>query len=74
MIHSFLLIGQSNAAGCSRDEYLQKNVSPEQYAKYENGFDNVYEMLTLDANMDVMAILDAVMKSNESKKEEKISD
>ena len=40
----------------------------------EGGFDNVYEMLTLDANMDVMAILDAVMKSNESKKEEKISD
>ena len=36
------LAGQSNAAGCSRDEYLQKNVSPEQYAKYENGFDNVY--------------------------------
>ena len=36
------LAGQSNAAGCSRDEYLQKNVSPEQYEKYENGFDNVY--------------------------------
>ena len=37
-----LLAGQSNAAGCSRDEYLQQNVSPEQYAKYEDGFDNVY--------------------------------
>jgi hypothetical protein len=36
------LAGQSNAAGCSRDEYLQKNVPPEQYEKYENGFDNVY--------------------------------
>lgn len=37
-----LLAGQSNAAGCSRDEYLQKNVSPEQYEKYADGFDNVY--------------------------------
>ena len=37
-----LLAGQSNAAGCSRDEYLQKNLSPEQYEKYANGFDNVY--------------------------------
>ena len=37
-----LLAGQSNAAGCSRDEYLQKNVSPEQYEKYTDGFDNVY--------------------------------
>lgn len=37
-----LLAGQSNAAGCSRDEYLQKNTSPEQYQKYEDGFDNVY--------------------------------
>lgn len=36
------LAGQSNAAGCSRDEYLQQNVSPEQYEKYEDGFDNVY--------------------------------
>ena len=37
-----LLAGQSNAAGCSRDEYLQKNVSEEQYARYKKGFDNVY--------------------------------
>ena len=40
----------------------------------EQGFDNVFEMLTLDANMDVMAILDAVIKSTKSGKEEKISD
>lgn len=40
----------------------------------EQGFDNVAEMLTLDANMDVMAILDAVIKSTKSGKEEKISD
>ncbi len=37
-----LLGGQSNASGCSRDDYLQKNVSPEKYEKYKNGFDNVY--------------------------------
>ena len=37
-----LLAGQSNAAGCSRDEYLKMNVTPEEYAKYEDGFDNVY--------------------------------
>ena len=37
-----LLAGQSNAAGCSHDAYLQKNVTPEQYAEYERGYDNVY--------------------------------
>ena len=37
-----LLGGQSNASGCSHDEYLQKNVSAEQYEEYENGYDNVY--------------------------------
>ena len=37
-----LLGGQSNASGCSRDDYLQKNISAEQYAEYENGYDNVY--------------------------------
>lgn len=37
-----LLGGQSNASGCSFDEYLQKNVSAEKYAEYENGYDNVY--------------------------------
>ena len=37
-----LLGGQSNASGCSRDEYLQKNVSAEKYQEYENGYDNVY--------------------------------
>ena len=36
------LAGQSNAAGCSRDEYLKKTVSPEKYAEYERGYDNVY--------------------------------
>lgn len=37
-----LLAGQSNAAGCSRDDYLQMNVSPEKYAEYKKGYDNVY--------------------------------
>ncbi len=37
-----LLGGQSNASGCSLDEYLQKNVSPQKYAEYQNGYDNVY--------------------------------
>ena len=37
-----LLGGQSNASGCSLDEYLQKNVSAEKYAEYQNGYDNVY--------------------------------
>lgn len=37
-----LLGGQSNASGCSRDEYLQKNVSEEKYAEYQSGYDNIY--------------------------------
>lgn len=37
-----LIGGQSNAAGCSLDSYLQQNVSAEQYAEYQNGYDNVY--------------------------------
>lgn len=37
-----LLAGQSNAAGCSQDAYLRQNVSEEQYAEYEAGYDHVY--------------------------------
>ena len=37
-----MLAGQSNASGCSVDEYLKKNVSEEKYAEYEAGYDNVY--------------------------------
>lgn len=37
-----LLGGQSNASGCSSDEYLQQNVSAEKYEEYQNGYDNVY--------------------------------
>ena len=37
-----ILAGQSNASGCSLDEYLEKNVSEEKYKEYKNGYDNVY--------------------------------
>lgn len=37
-----LLGGQSNASGCSRDDYLQKNVPADLYAQYDAGYDNVY--------------------------------
>ena len=37
-----ILAGQSNASGCSRDDYLKINVSEEKYLEYETGYDNVY--------------------------------
>ncbi len=37
-----ILAGQSNASGCSIDEYLEKNVSADKYSEYSNGYDNVY--------------------------------
>ena len=37
-----LLGGQSNASGCSWDEYLQKNITAEKHAEYKAGYDNVY--------------------------------
>ena len=40
-----LLGGQSNASGCSLDEYLKKNVSPEKYAEYQAGYDNVARLI-----------------------------
>lgn len=36
-----LLIGQSNATGCSLTEYLKKTVSTEQFDEYSAGYDNV---------------------------------
>ena len=36
-----LLGGQSNAVGCSLNEYLQNNVSAEKYSEYQNGYDNI---------------------------------
>ena len=46
-----LLGGQSNASGCSRDDYLQKYVSYEEYKQYKNGFDNVYINYLSGVNM-----------------------
>lgn len=36
-----LLLGQSNASGCSSALYLKENLGEEAYSVYENGFDNV---------------------------------
>lgn len=36
-----LLLGQSNASGCSINAYLEKAVPAEQYAAYAAGYDNV---------------------------------
>lgn len=45
-----LLGGQSNASGCSLDEYLKRNVPTEKYAEYQNGYDNVYINFLSGAN------------------------
>ena len=37
-----LLAGQSNAAGTTRDDYLKMTSTPEKYAEYEEGYNNVY--------------------------------
>ena len=48
-----LLLGQSNASGCSFNDYLQKNISEEEYQKFENGFENIYSWnyVTQDVNL-----------------------
>ena len=47
-----LLAGQSNASGCSSDEYLKKNVSEEKYEQYQKGYSNVYiNYFASDSNM-----------------------
>lgn len=43
-----VLLGQSNATGCSLTAYLQKCVSEEQYAAYEQGYDSVLINYCLD--------------------------
>ena len=37
-----LLAGQSNASGCSLNEYLKRNVTDEKYSEYTNGYDNIF--------------------------------
>ncbi len=43
-----ILIGQSNATGCSLTSYLKEDVSEEKYLEYENGYDNVLINFSLD--------------------------
>lgn len=43
-----LLLGQSNATGCSLTSYLQKGVSEEAYAAYEAGYSNVLLAFSMD--------------------------
>ena len=47
---------------------------PCQYANHISTGEDIYPMLTLEMNMEVMAILDATIKSAKSGKEEKIRD
>lgn len=46
---------------------------PMQYAHHVRTGEALHEMLTLDANMEVMAILDAAIRSNRSGREEKVN-
>ncbi len=43
-----ILIGQSNATGCSLNSYLEKNVTSEEYSRYSAGFDSVLINFNLD--------------------------
>lgn len=43
-----LLLGQSNATGCSLNSYLQRNSSREDYARYGAGFESVLINYCLD--------------------------
>ena len=36
-----VLLGQSNASGCTYNNYLEMNTSNEEYERYQNGFNNV---------------------------------
>lgn len=47
---------------------------PEMYAHHKKTGEDVFKMLTLSENMKIMAMLDAVIKSSKSGKEEKICD
>ena len=47
---------------------------PCQYANHVNTGEKIHDMLTLDTNMEVMAMMDAVIKSSGSGKEEIISE
>ena len=43
-----VLLGQSNASGCTYNNYLEMNTSKEEYERYQNGFDNVLINYSID--------------------------
>ena len=43
-----VLLGQSNASGCTYNNYLEMNTSNEEYERYQNGFDNVLINYSID--------------------------
>ena len=43
-----LLLGQSNATGCSLTSYLQQSVTPEEYAEFTQGYDSVVIHFSMD--------------------------
>ena len=43
-----ILLGQSNATGASEVRYLKLNTTPEEFTKYENGFDNILINFCID--------------------------
>lgn len=43
-----ILIGQSNATGCSLTSYLEKGVSAEKYSEFSRGYENVLINFSLD--------------------------
>ena len=47
-VRVILLLGQSNATGCSLTSYLQQCVTPEEYAAFEQGYDSVQILFCMD--------------------------
>lgn len=45
-----LLLGQSNATGCSINAYLKENIGEERYSVYERGFENVLINYCIDGH------------------------
>lgn len=43
-----VLLGQSNASGCTYNNYLEMNTSKDEYKRYQNGFDNVLINYSID--------------------------
>ena len=43
-----VLLGQSNASGCTYNNYLEMNTSKDEYERYQNGFNNVLINYSID--------------------------